>query len=182
MYNPIAIAKRDWGNWSIVYAFFITFIVLGFWHGANWTFIIFGALQGFILTIEFFTRKTRKNIRKKIPALINTICGISFTFLYFAMSLIFFRATNVLDALTIIKRIFVAKGPIYIENPTIILFSAMGILFLILVELKKEYFDTLFTFSNNRYWFIRNGYYCFLLLCILIAGVFDGGEFIYFQF
>ncbi|MEP7142739.1 MAG: MBOAT family O-acyltransferase [Ferruginibacter sp.] len=181
-YNPIAIAKRDWGKWSVVYAFFITFIVLGFWHGANWTFIVFGALQGFILTIEFFTRKARKQIRKKIPGLLNSIAGTAFTVGYFAFSLIFFRADSLPGAITIIKRIFTAGGPIYIENPSMILFSLLGISFLVLVEYKKEYFNGLFTLSNNRNWLVRNCYYCFLLLIILIAGVFDGGEFIYFQF
>ncbi|CAN5448010.1 MBOAT family protein [soil metagenome] len=181
-YNPIAIAKRDWGNWSVVYAFFITFIVLGFWHGANWTFIIFGALQGLILTIEFFTRKTRKNFRKKIPLFLNNTLGIFFTVAYFAFSLIFFRAINIQEAFIIIKRMFTAGGPIYIENPTIILFSLLGIFFLVLVEWKKEYYDGLFTFSKNKNWLVRNAYYCFLLMAILIAGVFDGGEFIYFQF
>ena len=181
-YNPIAISKRDWGKWSVVYASFITFIVLGFWHGANWTFIVFGALQGFILTIEFFTRKARKNLRKKIPELINTLIGIAFTISYFGFSLIFFRAKNLYQAFTIIKRIFTAKGALYIGNPSVILFSTLGILFLILVEVKKEYFNQLFTFSENRNWLVRNVYYCFLLFIILIAGVFDGGEFIYFQF
>ena len=181
-YNPIAIAKRDWGNWSIVYAFFVTFVVLGFWHGANWTFIIFGTLQGLILTIEFFTRKTRKNIRKKIPVLVNNSLGIFFTVAYFAFSLIFFRAINIQNALTIIKRIFTERGPVYIENPTIILFSLLGIFFLVLVECKQEYCNSLFTLSKNKYWLIRNGYLCFLLMGILIAGVFDGGEFIYFKF
>jgi alginate O-acetyltransferase complex protein AlgI len=181
-YNPIAIAKRDWGSWSIVYAFFITFTVLGFWHGANWTFIIFGALQGLILTIEFFTRKFRKNIRKKVPVFLNNISGIIFTVCYFAFSLIFFRANNVTEALSIVKRIFTAKGSVYFENPSIILFSILGIAFLSFVELKKEYFNNLFTFSDNKNGLVRNCYYCLLVMIILIAGVFDGGEFIYFQF
>ena len=181
-YNPIAIAKRDWGTWSIVYASFTTFIVLGFWHGANWTFIVFGLLQGFILTIEFFTRKTRKKIRKKIPSFLNNIAGVAFTFSYFAFSLIFFRAKDVTSAFNIIKRIFTIKGTIYIENPSIIIFSLSGILFLILVEVKREYFNSLFSLYNNKNWFVRNCYYCILLMIILMAGVFDGGEFIYFQF
>lgn len=181
-YNPIAIAKRDWGKWSVVYAFFTTFIVLGFWHGANWTFIVFGALQGLILTIEFFTRKIRKNIRKKIPDWVNSFTGIAFTFSYFAFSLIFFRAHSVKQAITILQRIFVTGGTIYIENPTIILFSIAGIIAFILSEVKKEYYDHLFALSNNKNWLVRNCFYCFLLLIILVAGVFDGGEFIYFQF
>jgi len=182
-YNPIAIAKRDWGNWSVVYAFFLTFIVLGFWHGANWTFIVFGALQGLVLTAEFFTRKQRKNIRKKIPVFLNNLAGILFTIGYFAFSLIFFRASSVKEALTIIKRIFTATGgSIYIENPSIILFSIAAIGFFWMVEFKNEYFNELFTLSNNKHWLVRNCYYCMLLVVILIAGVFDGGEFIYFQF
>lgn len=181
-YNPIAIAKRDWGNWGVVYAFLVTFIVLGFWHGANWTFIVFGLLQGLILMIEFFTRKQRKNFRKKIPAFLNNAAGIFFTVGYFAFSLIFFRAPNVTAAATIVKRMFTERGTVYFENPSIILFSIAGIGFLSLVEIKKEFLNGKFTLSNNKNWLIRNGYYCMLVLMILIAGVFDGGEFIYFQF
>ena len=181
-YNPIAINKRDWGKWGVVYAFFTTFMLLGFWHGANWTFIVFGALQGLVLTAEFFTRKARKKMRKKIPEILNSLIGIGFTFAYFALSLIFFRANSVADALTIVKGIFTAKGGIYIENPSIILFSMLGIFSIVLMDIKKEYFDDRFTISSNKNWLIRNCYYCLLVIIILIAGVFDGGEFIYFQF
>ena len=181
-YNPIAINKRDWGKWGVIYAFFVTFIVLGFWHGANWTFIVFGALQGLVLTIEFFTRKSRKKIRKKIPELLNSIVGIGFTFFYFAFSLIFFRANDIHHAFTIIKRIFTSRGKIYIENSSVLLFSLLGIASIILVDIKKEYFDDRFKISNNKNWVVRYFFYCLLLIVILIAGVFDGGEFIYFQF
>jgi hypothetical protein len=58
----------------------------------------------------------------------------------------------------------------------------LGVGFMMLVEFKKEFFNDLFTLSNNRFWLVRNCYYCLLLIIILIAGVFDGGEFIYFQF
>ncbi|MEO5892983.1 MAG: MBOAT family O-acyltransferase, partial [Ferruginibacter sp.] len=180
-YTPIAIAKRDWGNLGVIYAFFVTFIVLGFWHGANWTFIIFGALQGLMLSVEFLTRKARKSFRKKLPVFLNNILGIGFTFFYFAFSLIFFRADSVTDALTIIKRIF-SRGPLFLENPTIMLFSLAGIFFLVLVELKKEYFNGLFSLASNKNFLVRVCYYCLLLVIILAAGVFDGGEFIYFQF
>ncbi|MEJ7586595.1 MAG: MBOAT family O-acyltransferase [Ferruginibacter sp.] len=180
-YTPLAISNRDHGNLGVIYAFFVTFIVLGFWHGANWTFIIFGALQGVMLSIEFITRKKRKDFRKKIPVFLNNLLGILFTFFYYALSLIFFRADSVKDAGIILKRMFI-KGPIFLENPSIIIFSALGIFFLFLVELKKEYYNGLFRLATHKNWLVRNGYYCFLLVIILLAGVFDGGEFIYFQF
>ena len=181
-YNPIAIEKRDWGNWAIVYASFVTFVTLGFWHGANWTFIIFGALQGVILTIEFFTRKQRKNIRKKIPVALNDILGNIFTISYFGFSLIFFRAQSVNSAISILKKIFTFKGPFFYDSSSMLLFVLIGIFYLVVYEFKKEYFNNLFTLSNNKYWLVRNCYYCLLIMIILISAVFDGGEFIYVQF
>ncbi len=181
-YNPIAIAKRDWGNWAVVYASFVTFITLGFWHGANWTFIVFGLLQGLILSIEFFTRKKRKNLRKKIPTWLNDSLGILFTVAYFGFSLIFFRAENLSEAFTIIKKILSFAGPLYTDNPSTFLFMLLGVLYITVYDTKKEFFNEKFSLSKNRYWLVRNGYYCLLVLIILMTGVFDGGEFIYFQF
>ncbi len=181
-YNPIAIEKRDWGNWAVVYAFFVTFITLGFWHGANWTFIVFGLLKGIILTIEFFTRKQRKNIRKKIPVWLNNSLGILFTVAYFTFSLIFFRASSVGDAFRIIGKMLSFKGAFYQDTTSMFLFILLSIFYLTVYEIKKEYFNGLFTLSNNKYWLLRNGYYCLLIIIILLSGVFDGGEFIYFQF
>jgi hypothetical protein len=155
---------------------------LGFWHGANWTFIVFGAMHGLLLSIEFFTRKSRKDFRKKIPAWLNNVTGIVFTCGYFALSLIFFRADTVTDALLIIKKMIFLKGPLFVESTSSLLFCLLGIGFLYGTEFKKEYFNNLFTVSNNKNWLVRNGYYCILLMAILLAGVFDGGQFIYFQF
>jgi alginate O-acetyltransferase complex protein AlgI len=182
-YSPLVIAKRDWGKWSVVYAFSITFIVLGFWHGANWTFIVFGALHALILTIEFFTRKIRKNIRKLIPGFVNSIAGIVFTIGYFAFSLIFFRANSVSEALTIIHKIGIGKGSIFIESdPSSLIYSFIGILILMLVEFKLAYYTGNFSFFNNRHWLIRNLSFAVLVIIILLIGVFDGGQFIYVQF
>ena len=181
-YNPIAINKRDWGKWSIIYASFTTFIILGFWHGANWTFIVFGAMHGLLLSVEFFTRKLRKDFRKNIPVWLNNISGIVFTCGYFALSLIFFRANTVTDALRIIKKIIFLNGPLFVVNMSSLLFCIMGIGFLYITECRQEFYSESFSFVNNKNWLLRNGYYAFLLLLILLAGVFDGGQFIYFQF
>jgi len=181
-YNPIVIEKRDWGKWAVIVAFFVTFITLGFWHGASWTFIIFGLLQAVILSIEFFTRKTRKELRKKIPPQLNNLLGTGFTFGFFAFATIFFRAESIGDSFAIIKKILSFKGPIFLDTPSMIIFIAAGVFYLAAHDIKKEYFNNLFTFSGNKNWLIRNGYYCMLIIIILLSGVFDGGQFIYFQF
>jgi D-alanyl-lipoteichoic acid acyltransferase DltB (MBOAT superfamily) len=182
-YTPITIAKRNWGKWGIVFGIFVTFTVLGFWHGPNWTFIVFGALQGVILSIEFFTSKARKRLRKKIPSWINSFVGIIFTVSYFGFSLIFFRAPSVDNALLIIKRIFTAKGPLFMESdPSSVIYSVMGIFLLLAVELKLEFYKGSFSFFNNRNWLVRNLSYAIIVIIILLFGVLDGGQFIYFQF
>lgn len=181
-YNPIAVAKRDWGNWAVIYACFITFTILGFWHGANWTYIVFGFLQGLILAIEIFTRKQRKNMRKKIPAWLNNGGGILFTLAFFGFSSIFFRAGSVVEAFSIIKKILQFKGPFFFESASLLMFILAAIFYIVVHDIKKEFFDNRFSLSQNKYWLVRNGYYCLLIIIILVTGVFDGGEFIYFQF
>ncbi len=181
-YTPIAIAKRDWGPWAVIYASFITFIVLGFWHGANWTFIIFGFLQGAILTIEFITKKLRKNVRKKIPAVINNTLGILFTFCYFSFSLIFFRANSVTDALEIIKGIFNAKGTLFIPEQYMVLYPLFGIGIMLFVEWMDYYKHSTFGYFSHQNIIVRYSAYLAVSILILLLGIFDGGQFIYFQF
>lgn len=181
-YNPIAIAKRDWGKWAVIYACFVTFTVLGFWHGANWTYIVFGFFQGLVLAIEMLTRKQRKNMRKKIPMWLNDGAGIFLTVACFAFSSIFFRAGSVGEALAIIKKIIHFKGPLFFDSASMLMFMLMALFYIIAHDIKKEFFDNRIALAQNKHWLVRNGYYCLLIIIILATGVFDGGEFIYFQF
>ncbi len=165
---------------------FIVFLISGFWHGANWTYIIWGALNGFYLIFAIFSQKLRNNLLsfsglKKFPKL-NQFFQILITFILSCFAWIFFRANNVTDAFYIIKKIPTLKGPLFYENPSMLIFSAFGIAFLFAVEFKKEYLPESFSFFNNRNWLVRNLSYAFLIVLILLIGVFDGGQFIYFQF
>jgi alginate O-acetyltransferase complex protein AlgI len=182
IYNPIAVSLRSWNKWAVVVACMITFLILGFWHGPNWNYIVFGFLQGVILSIELFTRKSRKKLRSKIPAWLNSIAGVTFTFGYFCFSLIFFRNVNLHDALMILKKIFTNRGPVYYENPSMIIFSLFAIVLVLTAEIKKEYYGNSFSFFNNKKWLVRNFSYAVLVILILLIGVFDGGQFIYFKF
>ena len=165
---------------------FIVFLVSGIWHGANWTFIIWGALNGFYLVFAVITQNTRDKINRmsgisKLPKL-HYFLQVITTFILCCFAWIFFRANNVNDAFTIIKKIFTFKGAVYYENPSMLIYSFFGIIFLFLVEYKMEYYKGSFSFFNNPNWIIRNLSYAILLILIFLIGVFDGGEFIYFQF
>ena len=165
---------------------FIVFLISGLWHGANWTYIVWGGINGFYLVFALVTKKYRDSFDNFIG--INKFPGVKkavqilTTFGLTCFAWIFFRATSLAQAWDIIKRIFTFHGPFYNGNVTMFLFSILGIAFLLLVESKREYFNFKFSFTYNKNWAIRNLYYAFLIAIIILAGVFDGGEFIYFQF
>jgi hypothetical protein len=117
----------------------------------------------------------------KFPKL-KSFLQILTTFALSCFAWIFFRANNLKDALNIIKRIFTVKGPLSYENSSILIFAFFGILFLLAVELKKEYHRGNFSFTHNKSWLVRNFTYATLIILILLIGVLDGGQFIYFQF
>ena len=76
----------------------ITFIVSGFWHGASWTFVIWGMLHGLFQCVERLTRKSE--FVKKTPVLIK----IFITFTLVSFSWIFFRAESLSDAMIICRK------------------------------------------------------------------------------
>jgi hypothetical protein len=58
----------------------------------------------------------------------------------------------------------------------------LGIAILFIVELKREFYKGKFSLFDNQNWMVRNLTYASLIIIILVFGVFDGGQFIYFQF
>lgn len=165
---------------------FIVFLLSGFWHGANWTFIAWGALNGFYLIFALAT----KNIRAKTNSLIGLnknkfmyqILQISITVFLVGISWVFFRSNSIEDALLILKKIFRFNGKVFYENPSMLIYSFIGILLLFIAEFKTEFFPNSFSLLNNGNWLVRNVSYASLVILILLFGVFDGGQFIYFQF
>ena len=165
---------------------FLVFLISGLWHGANWTYIIWGGLNGFYLVFAIVSQGFRDKINKltgleKLPVL-NHVFQILITFSLSCFAWIFFRANNVSDAFTIINKISTLSGSIFFENPSMMIYSFISILFLLFVELKKEYYKGQFSFFNHESWVVRNLSYASLIVIILLFGVFDGGQFIYFQF
>jgi alginate O-acetyltransferase complex protein AlgI len=165
---------------------FFVFLVSGLWHGANWTFIIWGALNGFYLVFALITQGTRDKINKmlgltKFP-LVHRWIQILITFVLTCFAWVFFRANNLNDALLIIKKMGTFKGPLWFENPSMLIYSFGAILLLLAAETKEEYFNEKFSLMNNKSWVVRNVAYAFLIILIFLVGVFDGGQFIYFQF
>ncbi len=163
----------------------IVFIISGLWHGANWTFIIWGALNGVYLILEIMTVKWRKKINdltglSQLPKLHGAV-QIIITFGLACFAWIFFRANTTADAFLIAKSIFEFKGALFIDSPQIA-YGFLTILLLLVIEYRLEYHhhDKL-PFKTNH-WFPQQMAYASLIVLILAIGVFDGSQFIYFQF
>lgn len=162
------------------------FTISGLWHGANWTFIIWGALNGFYLVFAILTGNLRMRLNHfiyldRIPWL-HIAFQMSVTFILTCLAWIFFRANTTSDALMILRKIIKMDGPVFLDDELAIIYSFFGIMFLLLVETHIEFYKGSFSLMNNHNAVVRIGTYMFLIITILMIGVFDGSQFIYFQF
>ena len=172
---------------------FITFTVSGLWHGANWTFIVWGAFHGGVIVLERFTSSTVKKIFSFIPQAISNAVAVLFTFALACFGWIFFRANNMHDALFIIRNMFSDIGDYTNPLKLSIKFRGLGfkapdlaeliffIVFLIAVELfsQRERMEKLFLRKPILKW----GFYYLILLMIVFLGFENAADnFIYFQF
>lgn len=180
LYFPLGGNKVAIPRWYL--NLFIVFMVSGLWHGANWTFIIWGALHGvYQIGSIIFKRFNNLNILGYQP--LTNLFHVLLTFILVAFAWIFFRANTVQDALLITNNILTFKsGGLFIGEPAGFLYSIFWILFLILTEYIQENHSERFKVFNNSNVVIRYAGYATLVCLILLFGVFNGAQFIYFQF
>ena len=134
-------------------------------------------------------RNIRKNgdeilrkISKKVPAFIYNNLSILFTFLFFTFSLIVFRTTSMGQASGILHIIESKPGKLFIDTESTMLFIFIGIVILLVRDIQIEYKIFNNKIAGNYNWLLQHISYSLLLIYILVAGVFDGGQFIYFAF
>jgi D-alanyl-lipoteichoic acid acyltransferase DltB (MBOAT superfamily) len=184
LYIPLGGNRVSAWRWhfNILFVFFLC----GIWHGANWTYVITLTLHGIFIIVSQRSVKFRSWIKDflrlgKIPAFHKLLQIIS-TFALFSFSLIFFRSLSVSDALSIISKLFAFGHPVFIGNTSTFIFSIVVISLLVLVEIRQEFFPGGISLFENKHAVVRHLSYAAIVLIILLIGVFDGGQFIYFQF
>lgn len=163
---------------------FIIFLVSGFWHGANWTFIIWGLLNALYIMPSIILNTNRHNIEivakgKFLPSF-KDFFNILITFSLTVLAWVFFRAESVDRALIYLKGIFnksLFSLPDDIPNVEILL-----CVFLILIEWKGRENKYGFEFLVSK-WpiYLRWIFYVFLILMLIYFGAKEQ-SFIYFQF
>jgi alginate O-acetyltransferase complex protein AlgI len=185
IYTPLSFAFRRFKIMGIVLAIMITFLISGIWHGAALTFIVWGLIQGIGLSIEALLNK-RKILFEKKYILKDKGWYIFFcvflTFLIFSGSLVFGKAPNIDLALLVFSKIFSSSGNLFIGEPTIFLLSILSVSIMLSKDFLDEYYPSRINLFNSPNLFVRLLSYGSVLIIILAFGVFDGGQFIYFQF
>ena len=163
---------------------FIIFIVSGFWHGANWTFIVWGFLNALYFLPLMLTKRNRLNLEivalYKILPSIREFFAMGITFCLTVFAWIFFRANSIAHAVTYVKDIFTSSlFKIPEIRPTYLILLIFVFMVIEWMGRNQKYGIETFLFNKPRS--IRWGFYM-----IIIASVFIFSnrqqEFIYFQF
>lgn len=176
-------------KWRWYYNLFITFLLSGFWHGANWTFVIWGGLNGLYLITEIQTKPWRKKLSNSIglhhAPVLEGYLQMFFTFVLISFAWIFFRANTLSDASLIISKIF-SPDVFNINFSRFIdpysLCLCIG--FILLLEFIQGYHKriNLVSYLAEKPSYVRFAVYTVFLVVLLNFGIFSSKGFIYFQF
>jgi alginate O-acetyltransferase complex protein AlgI len=186
LYIPLGGSKG--GLWRNIRNTFIIFLVSGFWHGANWTFIAWGALNAIYFLPLLLLKRNRSNLdmvaQGKIFPSPGEAIGMLITFALTVFAWIFFRAETVSDAISYIGRIIsptLLSIPGVISTETIPLMVCL-VLFISMEWLQRDKKHALQIDGVFPYRFIRWNIYIALTFLIYYIGNFGHHAFIYFQF
>lgn len=153
----------------------VTFLVSGIWHGANWTFVVWGLLHGLFQIIE----KALGWNKKESSGIVRAV-RIVFTFSIVTVAWVVFRSPSLGDAVGLIGRYFSTSG-IMIADIQTLLYICIAIMPLLIYEFGKECFP-LFYGRIRRFSLLRWAAYLVISAMIVLIGVHDGSSFIYVSF
>lgn len=160
---------------------FIIFLVSGFWHGANWTFIVWGAIHAFLFLPLLVANKNRNSLSDQ-GYKYSDIPKILFTFILVCLAWVFFRADNLHEAVQYIAGMFNPKDisfHFFFKNAKYLLLtiiSCVSVLFLVSIEwsnLKR---------GNSEVLLSKKIVFMLLLMLFFMGAYKNQLSFIYFQF
>jgi D-alanyl-lipoteichoic acid acyltransferase DltB (MBOAT superfamily) len=156
-----------------------TMLLGGLWHGANWTFVVWGGLHGLYLVAQ---RLFGRHLPQQIPEALRRLPSILLVFTLVSVGWVFFRADSFAYAAAILERIATAGGWSFADVPfkfTVLKGLAL-IALLVSAELVAEHRALAMAYRRRRW--ARSGVALVLLWLIPLAGAFTGAQFIYFRF
>ncbi|GHV65479.1 O-acyltransferase [Bacteroidia bacterium] len=182
VYYPLVGKSDKLSYWNL--CMIITFLLSGLWHGAAWTFVLWGLYQGIFIVISMNCTKSRKRFEKKYhlkDRLAWNFVKMAFTFALVCFGLVLFRAENITHAWEYISGIFSSSFFIYshVTNSRLTLLL-IGVF--MLVEWFNRHKQHGLQIDNVKYPILRWIFYCALIIAIIEFSAENSQEFIYFQF
>ncbi len=175
IYFPLGGSKR--GELIQMRNLILVFLVSGFWHGANWTFFIYGAIHAALYILFIYYRKIFHKKGSK-DSLLGDFIAIAGTFIALTLARVFFRAENVYQALGVLKGIFSST---LFSKPDISRLMILLLFGFVILEWMQRDKKHLLDISFIRFKSIRYSLYLGIFISILyFAG--SAQTFIYFQF
>lgn len=165
----------------------IVFFLSGLWHGAAWTFVVcFLVLGGQLIFRLYFKNQINwlyKRFESKKNKRWNIILNTTTSFIVVVIPFLFFRAHSLPDAWFIFKSLFnFGTGALAIGNASTFVYSLIGVVILYIVEIYQEHYSKGDMFPEPKSTGLKYVFYSSVIVYILLTGVFDGSQFIYFQF
>ena len=186
LYLPLSSSLRGWGQWGVFLSLALTFTGLGIWHGAGWNFAVYGLIQGVIIFYEMKTTTFHRRLKAQLGSRLYATLSVVRTYLLFAVSLIFFRASSMAEAFHYISHlsfgVHYSWKEMNIGMPDHNSIVAGSALVLILVY---EYFMSkhdLLEALGRQPAAVRWSIYYLLAIILFTLGQFNSDSFIYLQF
>lgn len=186
IFSPFIVKYRRLGNRAAIAGIFVSFFVIGIWHGANWTFIMVGILQGIAISYEFASKKKRLEIASKLPSGLVVFVSRALTYLFFSFTLVFFNSHSISDAFYFISHLFSnfhlslsGNKLIYDSAGFFIAFAAFVVLFVIEIYQERGV-DVAGYFLKMPRAVRWVGYYLLIVSVFYYSGA--GDTFVYLKF
>ena len=189
VFMRVVFKYRKWGRNASTLALFVTWLLFGIWHGAGWTFMLLGLLQGIAVYYEFTTKKWRIKFFSRMPELPRKWIGRVSTYLFYGASLVFFFAPDLNSVSIFYTKLFQTDGliPGGIRQEVFIMVMIFVIIFMVFEILKNDFSNF---YSRIEAFWIRNSmknrifrwalYFCLITILLILNK--EVQEFIYFQF
>jgi D-alanyl-lipoteichoic acid acyltransferase DltB (MBOAT superfamily) len=202
LYIPLGGSRVS--KWRWYYNLMLTFIISGFWHGANWTYIAWGAINGFYLLFGIWTQHVRCQLAHilgfdRVPQF-HKLLQMGMTFALVCIAWVFFRANTISDAIHIVFKtihgilelfLLIKGGLLWHSNKGVSLFPlstrrdmmiSCGLIgFMESVHWIQRHGSIRQMLSDKPLWFRWSMYYVMIMM-VLVYGQFGAKQFIYFQF
>jgi D-alanyl-lipoteichoic acid acyltransferase DltB (MBOAT superfamily) len=177
LYIPLGGNRK--GELRTYMSLMITMLLGGLWHGASWTFVVWGVLHGFYLCIERLVREKKNNFL--LDKLFGGFAAALFTFFIVTVTWVFFRAGDFASAKRMLLSMFTAdKDSIAILPTADIIKTGLVLVFTILFHWWMRNSSILQLAQKTKWWLVAIAWSAMLILIMITQK--SGNAFIYFQF